>query len=274
MRRKPSYLSMTGAGCVSAGRAQAEQLELGRILKGLDPDQRKRGRPYADTSIWQRELTSTPRLPMTHPEPSTRSTGPPGDPDIRSALLRRLKAGHDAVPTRLIEEFWIPVSHERADVVEVNGLLSGFEIKSARDGLARLPRQVAAFNAVFDRMSLVCDSRHLSGAAALVPSWWGVILVEARGEAIWLQALREPGANPDPDPEARLRLLWKGELAAALTAGGLPCANQNRAQMRSTLAERVTADEIARIVRSALLSRPLDARRWGSKARRPLGNEA
>jgi hypothetical protein len=188
-------------------------------------------------------------------------------------LLESLDATR-AGPSRLLEEFWIPVSHERADVVEVNGLLSGFEIKSARDRLARLPRQVAAFNAVFDRISLVCDGRHLPEAETVIPSWWGLVLVEGREDGVRLHTLREPGVNPDPDAETRLRLLWKAELAAALTAVGGAPANLNRDQMRKTLAESVSGDEIARVVRSALISRSPSARRWGgSRTSRPLCNE-
>jgi hypothetical protein len=161
-----------------------------------------------------------------------------------------------------MEEFWIPLSHERADVVEVDGLLSGFEIKSARDTLARLPRQAEAFSAVFDRVSLVCDARHLSAAVDVIPGWWGVVLVEGEADAVALRRLREPELNPRPDHEMRLRLLWKAELAAALRGLGVRPGRMDRAAMRRTLREQASPAQLAAIVRSALLHRPAAARRW------------
>jgi hypothetical protein len=184
------------------------------------------------------------------------------DHAVRSALLGALESRPEEHPRRLIQEFWIPVSHERADVVEVNGLLTGFEIKSGRDSLARLPRQVAAFSAVFDHMSLVCDRRHLVAAEDVIPSWWGLVRAEGAEGTVILQRVREPARNPAPEVEMRLRLLWKAELAAALRALGLRPGRLDRGQMRQTLMDHASTTELDSTVRLALLRRPSSARRW------------
>jgi hypothetical protein len=69
---------------------------------------------------------------------------------VRVALRGELAAHADGVQ-KTVEEFWVPRSHERADVVVVGGSLDGYEIKSARDGLKRLPRQAVAYGRLFDR---------------------------------------------------------------------------------------------------------------------------
>ncbi len=186
----------------------------------------------------------------------------PGDRDLRAALVHELESRPEEHPRRLIQEFWIPLSHERADIAEVNGLIAGFEIKSARDNLARLPRQVAAFSAVFDQMSLVCAPRHLSSAESVIPRWWGLVRAEEKEGALTLLPLREAALNPAPDLETRLRLLWKAELALALRALGWLSGHMDRAEMRRALMEHASANELEVMVRSALLQRPLIARRW------------
>jgi hypothetical protein len=185
-----------------------------------------------------------------------------GDRDIRAALLQQLEGRREGHPHRLIQEFWIPISHERADVVEVNGLLAGFEIKSARDTLARLPRQSAAFSAVFDQVSLVCATNHLARAEGVVPSWWGLVRVDAGDNAVTLWPVRQPRLNPLPDHETRLRLLWKAELVVALQARGISTAGLVRDEMRRTLMEHAGIGELNPIVCHALLHRSPAARRW------------
>lgn len=186
----------------------------------------------------------------------------PGDREIRAALLQQLAAMEVQHPRRLLQEFWIPVSHERADVVDVNGRLIAFEIKSARDNLSRLNRQVAAFSRVFDQVSLVCDGRHLTAAEAVIPAWWGLVEVRGMPEAIALCKLREAGLNDSPDRATRLQLLWKSELAAALRRFGVRARGMDREQMRHLLTRHVAACDLDTIVRSALVQRQADARRW------------
>lgn len=97
----------------------------------------------------------------------------PGDREIRDALLAILReshAGDDDVA--LLEELGLCRGEVRVDVTLVNGTLHGYEIKSDRDSLRRLVRQVALYSAVLDRATLVVGERHLLDAANVVPSWW------------------------------------------------------------------------------------------------------
>src|SRR5665213_2602297 len=60
-----------------------------------------------------------------------------------------------------IYEFWVPRSHERADVVVIGATIEGFEIKTERDSLKRLPRQAEAYTRIFDRCHAVLAHRHV-----------------------------------------------------------------------------------------------------------------
>ena len=194
----------------------------------------------------------------TKPDVPSRSS----DRHLRQAVVAMLAVHPRDRSRRLIQEFWIPLSHERADLVEVNGVLTGYEIKSGLDTLRRLPRQAVAFSGVLDKVSLVCDPRHLSSAEQIVPGWWGLLSARGTVEALSIELEREAAINPMPDPERQLRLLWKAELADVLCSRGLNPSGLDRNQMRQMLIAEANLAAISQIVRRALLARPATARRW------------
>ena len=155
----------------------------------------------------------------------------------------------------LVEEFWVPATCERADLAVVGEQLWGFEIKSSRDSLRRLPRQVEAFSRLFDHCTAVLATRHLGLGAELVPNWWGVIDagVEADDPLTWL---RRPNVNPGVDMELLVQLLWRDEAARALGDLGIVAPPQlgRRAMWRLLLAEG-DAKQLQERVRAAILTR-------------------
>ena len=85
----------------------------------------------------------------------------------------------------------------RIDVYTVSSReFIGYEIKSDADTLKRLPQQIVSFNRLFDRMYLVCGSKHLDEALQLIPDWWGVIPVNENGELYRLKSPRISKRNP------------------------------------------------------------------------------
>lgn len=99
------------------------------------------------------------------------------DNQIRSALKQKLFVQYfrDS-ETLILDEVGIRHGAARIDLVVVNGTLHGFEIKSDRDTLKRLPKQVRIYNPVLDRITLVVGHRHADEAMQIVPEWWGVKL--------------------------------------------------------------------------------------------------
>jgi hypothetical protein len=184
-----------------------------------------------------------------------------GDREVRLGLIAMLESA--TCPHRILQEFWIPLSHERADVVDVNGQLCAYEIKSALDDLTRLERQVGAFNRIFDRMTAVVASRHLKPTSELLPHWWGIVEVVTERGTMTFRSLRKPGHNPLADPSIQVRLLWRRELVPALRDLGVTGPERlSRPQMWSQLQTLATTRHLRTIVRRALLARDTALRRW------------
>ena len=146
----------------------------------------------------------------------------------------------------------------RADVVVVNGELSGYEIKSDRDTLDRLANQQSVYSRVFDRVILVVGSRHIDKARSLIPDWWGLIQAtrQSASATVTLTAFRDAERNPAPDPWLISDLLWRDEMLRALEERGLD--RGVRSKPRRSLRERLaTLDgrEVGRIVRQAMKRR-------------------
>lgn len=82
--------------------------------------------------------------------------------DIKAALLNRLRSDK-VLDSRavLTTEFRISGSSVRADLAILTDKFIGVEIKSRFDTLRRLPRQVSAYSAYFDRTIVVIAEEHL-----------------------------------------------------------------------------------------------------------------
>ena len=123
------------------------------------------------------------------------------DADLRQALHRRLARQHRDTPhgTRILDEFGI-CGQVRVDVAVVNGALTGYELKSARDTLKRLPRQADYYSRVLDYAHIVVADTHAAHALQMVPSWWGCTIATTdagpRGAGRQAGRAREPGHRP------------------------------------------------------------------------------
>jgi hypothetical protein len=142
------------------------------------------------------------------------------DYEIRKALNATVLAGHHSdTGTRVIEEMWLCRGKGRIDIAVINGELSGIEIKSTRDTLVRLPRQIEIYSAIFDRVTLVASRRHLRNAKALIPPWWGLQLA-LPAATVEFQIVRGAEYNADVRASALVQLLWREEALRLLAARG------------------------------------------------------
>jgi len=117
-------------------------------------------------------------------------------------------------------ELGLCLGQTRVDVAVVNCYLHGYEIKSERDNLARLPAQIDLYDRVLDYSTIVCSDRHLDRIIDLVPDSWGIIIASGRPGLIKLTSVRQPTVNLSPDPLAIAQLLWRSEAAQVLMARG------------------------------------------------------
>jgi hypothetical protein len=176
------------------------------------------------------------------------------DADIRQPFEDWLWSEHACYPdTGIIHEFKMPRPSARADIAVVNGKLAGFEIKSDRDNLSRLPRQIAAFSRIFDVVSVVSTNRHIGKLVGMTPPWWGIIKMES-GRFVQFRA---PTANPSLDVEALLYTLNRSELICILASFDRSSGMRSKRidQMVEAVQSRITPGAIAEAVRNQLKAR-------------------
>lgn len=190
------------------------------------------------------------------------TTKPSRDVEVRELLKRHLAGLHSGTPTLILDELGLCEGDVRVDVAAINGELSGFEIKSPADTLARWPKQRRVYSKVVDRAWLVATDKALEAAKA--PSWWGLIRIVETRDRLGIRVLREAARNPRPDALAIAQLLWHAEALGVLerrgTARGVRSKRRSFAWER--LVETLTLDELRAEVRGALRERPIERKFW------------
>jgi len=162
------------------------------------------------------------------------------DKIIRDALKDYLKKLHTHDPKlRIVEEWGIQHGAARVDVAVINGILHGYEIKSDRDTLLRLPEQMDIYNSVFDRVTLVVGKSHLFDAINTVPDWWGITIAKIDSDnSVVFSCIRVAKDNTKQDSVSIARLLWRDEALDILERVGK--ADGLRSKPRSFIYERLT----------------------------------
>ncbi|WP_410705966.1 sce7726 family protein [Brevundimonas diminuta] len=154
------------------------------------------------------------------------------DGDIRRALEESLVLEHRVSgDTTILHEMKVYRPTARADVAVVNGEITAFEIKSDVDSFARLKDQVAAYNTVFDRVSIVTTARQLKLARQKVPCWWGI----ATSDGHSISVKRSAKKNPNRVIESLLFSLSRRELIEVLKVN-----NSARGQYGCSMAELIS----------------------------------
>lgn len=181
------------------------------------------------------------------------------DVDVRQALTANLKATHEGDPSTLIrEELGLEHGQVFVDVAVINGEIHGYELKSERDTLERLPRQVEVYNAVLDRATLVVGASHLPEALDIIPTWWGVKTATAQPDGtVRLRPLRRARLNPQQQPLSVAKLLWRDEALELLESLGVAkgLKSKPRQALYERLVEVLTTKALRAEVRRLLKSR-------------------
>jgi len=197
-------------------------------------------------------LMTRPRDPASATPTVQAARKPHGADEIFRALVPEALSVAGSGPRRLIAELTVPVSHERADLAMVTDQIWCYEIKSARDTLRRLPRQIAAFQRVAHRCVAVVATKHLDAAEAQLPRHWGVVEADGR-ELLWH---RQASRNDQVELKSLLRLLWRQEAARALEElDGVPREGRRRQSLLGELWRTLDSAAIDDCVCRALLAR-------------------
>lgn len=185
------------------------------------------------------------------------------DRDVRIALRKSVLAAHLNDPdTQVVEEMGVWSGTVRIDVAVLNGELCGYEIKSDRDTLDRLPYQVEIYSKVFDRLTLVVGSKHAEKAAQIVPKWWGITIAREKGGMVTLHKRRSAKKNRSLDMQVLCEQLLKVEALQLLsrydTAKGW--ATKGRRAVFHRVLEVVPHQRLVDEVREILKRRQRDSR--------------
>lgn len=190
------------------------------------------------------------------------------DIDVRRALHKKVLREHRTDPdTLVLDELGLCNGDARVDVAVINGMIHGYEIKSEKDSLERLPRQVKAYNATLDRVTLVVYTGHQAKAEELIPDWWGIkTAIEGARGAVYFEDIRRPRLNPSVDPRAISTLLWKNEVEEALEVRGLLDGFRGKPKriLYDRIASSLSITEIRTLTRQCLKDRT----NWRSDATR------
>ena len=174
--------------------------------------------------------------------------------------LRRILKAHLAADTAepnllVIDELTLAYGAVRADVATIGARLEGFEIKAANDTLARLPRQVQAYDETFERCWAVTVQSHAAKVNALLPSWWGLLVTDDAGTA--LEVRRAARDNPMVSAAQLARLLWREEALELLAQRNLLTGYKTKPKIAlfARIANHLSVQEVAAYVRQALRNR-------------------
>lgn len=111
----------------------------------------------------------------------------------KAALTHKVLLGtHSLRTASMLTEF--RVENCKADLVILNGTATVYEIKSERDSLARLERQLLAYRKVFPKTYVIASEGHIAGVERIAPSEVGLLCLTKRNR---ISSIRPAQAAPD-----------------------------------------------------------------------------
>lgn len=179
------------------------------------------------------------------------------DIEIREALIKKLNMQNKNHDYRLLNELCVCDGEARVDIAVINGKFCGYEIKSDKDTLDRLPKQIESYNKIFDNMTIIVGIKYEKKIIASIPEWWGIkVAYKNKFKGISFKNIRRCKVNKDVDAMTVLELLWKEELLLLLKNKGLRgLSNKNRRKLRDIAVENIPLKEIKDYTKKVLKTR-------------------
>jgi hypothetical protein len=180
------------------------------------------------------------------------------DRDIRLLLdeVYLAKYHADGV-SKVVPEMGLSGHIARIDIGVVNGELIGYEIKSDRDTLARLPGQLEVYCGIFDKLTIICGPKYEEKLFDILPSYCGLYVAEksATGKPA-LRHKREPEQNPERNGLMIASLLWQHEAKKLLQEHGIKRLSKLRCwDLWQLIAVTFSIEDISTNVRRILKAR-------------------
>ena len=181
------------------------------------------------------------------------------DKEIRVALHRKkLKRYHDCPDTLVVDELGLAHGKNRIDIAVLNGYVHGYEIKSSKDSLTRLPSQFNEYKKSLEKLSIVAAENHMDDLYRFAPSWCGLLLATKGPKGgIHFTNIRSPKLNPNIDTYAFAHLLWRKEAAELLVQlGENPKAlNIPKKNMYNKISSLLSSRDLSKKIKELLMQR-------------------
>lgn len=143
------------------------------------------------------------------------------DSDIRVALRARVLKRWGDQPHLLVPEVDVRwATPVRIDELLITDKVWGFEIKSDRDTISRLARQVLGYNPLVQRAYLVVGERLREHATLLLPPWWGIWVASPGANGVRIRETRRARHNPKFDPVMLTSYMARPDLVPLLRGLG------------------------------------------------------
>lgn len=152
----------------------------------------------------------------------------------KAALTHKVLLGKHSLRTAcMLNEFRVGTC--KADLVILNGTATVYEIKSERDSLSRLERQLEAYRRVFPSVVVIAGENHIEDVLASVSEDVGVLRLSQRHT---LSVVKPAVDRPDQvDPLAVFETLRTDEARALLKGLGLAVPDVPNTRLHAALRE-------------------------------------
>ena len=164
---------------------------------------------------------------------------------------------HNCSNTLVIDELGIKHGKCRADIAVINDHFIGFELRSNKDTLNRLPNQIITYNTIFDYITIIIEKCHQKVIKSMIPNWWGIIICRENNDQIIFNKVRRPKINNYIDSLSIAELLWKNEAIEILLKKGLSnnISRKPRRILYQYIQNHFNIVELKHIVKNRLQSR-------------------
>lgn len=179
------------------------------------------------------------------------------DLDIREILRETtLKKFISDSNSKVVDELSLPITKSRIDIAVVNGHLHGFEIKSDKDTLNRLPHQIEGYTKVFDYLTVVTENKHHKKLLELLPEWVGVQVCIKTLKNFKVVTIRKSSFNRNKEGFFLAKLLWRAEVERILYNEKIHfCKKSTLWKLSELLGESIPITKLSKIVRETLKNR-------------------
>lgn len=179
--------------------------------------------------------------------------------DIRHALHSRLQRQYHVKSEHLVvDELSLEHGRNRVDIALFASYIHGYEIKSSKDNLLRLPNQLSQYSKSLQKVTFVVAENHYKDVMLSTPEWCGLILATKGPKGgVSFRSIRRAKLNPHVDFFSLAHILWKEEAIDLLYQCGVKerLVHKSRKELYEQLNIFMTVQQLALEIKTKLLKR-------------------